>query len=368
MDGVYVGQMSGTSMDGVDTALVRFRSSNSAEILKTRHDPFPETVARSLKSLFSAPDRESRLASIVDAQLADCYAEAVCKLLAAESFESISAIGCHGQTILHCPHADPPFSWQVGDPAAVARRTQIPVVADFRAADLAAGGHGAPLAPAFHRSHFALPGRDRVIVNIGGISNITCIPGDPQADVFGFDTGPGNALSDQWIRRHLDLPYDDSGQWANSAATDKRLLDCLLGDPYFDLPAPKSLDARYFSMQWLDRAIADAAPNAEPEVVQSTLAAFTANSIAKGVRMRMRRVDEIYVCGGGAHNQAIMDGLRACCAAPVESTASLGMPPDYVEAAAFAWLAYCNQAGLPSNLPSVTGAGEHVVLGRVWNP
>ena len=368
MDGIYVGQMSGTSMDGVDTAVVRFRDQRMVEILKTSHQSFPESVRQSVEALFESPDRHSPLASHVDAKLAECYAEAAHATLAGESHGHVVAIGCHGQTIIHCPNANPPYSWQAGDPLAVASLTGIPVVADFRTADMEAGGQGAPLAPAFHSSQFAQVGTSRVIVNIGGISNITCLPSDPSANVIGFDTGPGNSLSDQWIRQELGCPYDDQGRRAASASPDQALLELLLGDPYFEMPPPKSLDARHFNMKRLAEAIAASGSNPSSATVQSTLAAFTADAIAQGIEQRMPDVDEIYVCGGGALNCAMLERLRERSAAPVQTTGALGISPEYVEAVAFAWLACCHRSGQPSNLPSVTGARDAVVLGRVWNP
>ncbi len=368
MDGFYVGQMSGTSMDGVDTALVHLSASRGLQVHQVRHDKFPETLAQDLRSLFDNPEPKSKLAEAVDSDLAALYAQSVQAILTDWDDAEIVAIGCHGQTILHQPDSKNPFSWQAGSPALLARYTRLKVVADFRSADLAAGGQGAPLAPAFHQYLFSVTEKNRAIVNIGGIANVTLLPADFAQSVTGFDTGPGNALSDQWIKLKHGLPFDAAGRMALSAEVDEQLMELFMEDPYFKLQPPKSLDARHFDLKWLQNHLNSLQANRSEVVVQSTLAAFTAESILVGIKLVMPQVDEIFVCGGGANNRAIMQQLAQRSQVLVESTNALGLSADYVEAVAFAWLAYQRLADLPGNLPSVTGADRPAILGKIWEP
>ncbi len=368
MTQVYAGLMTGTSMDGVDCVLATFESRRAGQLLYQSCTAFSPQIQRRLKDLLAAPDPQSALAQELDHELGMLYAEALLEAMAATGMQKIAAAGCHGQTIIHCPDADPPCSWQLGDGTVIASRTGLPVVIDFRTADMRAGGQGAPLAPAFHQSVFASDRESRAVVNIGGIANATCLPANACEPVLGFDTGPGNALLDQWIWRHRGLPYDESGRWALTAAVDIELLSCLLDDPYFNQPIPKSLDCRYFSMDWLAAKMSTLHKKPDPAAVQMTLAALTADTIAMAIEAWMAPVKTIYLCGGGINNAAIVMRLKEVSKRKVMSTEQLGIPPEMVEACAFAWLAMRRMSNLPANLPSVTGASREVQLGRVIMP
>lgn len=367
MEGNYVGIMSGTSMDGVDTALVSLVS-NRVEIQRTRYDPYPDALQVELQNLLASPVRDSALAKKIDHELAMVYVQSVQRLIEGINSSSIKAIGCHGQTLLHCPDAVPPFSWQAGDSTILANQTGIPVVSNFREADMQAGGQGAPLAPRFHQYAFSSNSESLAIVNIGGIANVTCLPSDKTESVIGFDTGPGNVLSDAWTKLHRGHKYDEGGQWALSCEPDERLLKKLMSAPYFSLPVPKSLDIRQFSVEWLQAQIESLGKAIDPSKIQSSIAAFTAESILHGIRNQLPEVQAIYVCGGGAKNQAIMKHLRLRSRVKLSDTSELGIDPDWVEACAFALLAGLRMNNQPGNLPSVTGAKKPVILGTVTQP
>ena len=365
---LFIGMMSGTSLDGIDSVLASFDSDGALRIHDNRYDPYSRDFRSNLKSLLDDPRFDSDLAQEIDRSLGEVYSDSIVRLIDNHSIDGICAVGCHGQTIIHRPDANPPFSWQAGDGSIIARRTKIPVVVDFRTADMQAGGQGAPLAPAFHRYAFQSTHESRAIVNIGGISNVTILSADSGQSVLGFDTGPGNALSDQWTQLHQDQPYDKNGQWALSCPVDENLLELLMDEPYFRQPAPKSLDSREFSMEWLDRKIQESDLKPDPSHIQSTLAALTADSIWLGIQSGMRPVQAIYLCGGGAHNRAIVQRLEKVSKLELKKTDQLGIPPDLVEACAFAWLAERRINNRPGNLPSVTGASREVVLGRIITP
>ena len=364
----YVGLMSGTSLDGIDAVLASFDSKNPVTVHDWLFEPYEESIHHDLEQLLANPQMESDLARKVDEQLGIRYAQVVNRLLADTPIEDVRAIGCHGQTILHSPQAHTPFTWQAGDSSILATRTGIPVVSDFRTADMRAGGQGAPLAPAFHLHAFRDDSESRAVVNIGGIANATYLPAGTSRDVLGFDTGPGNALSDQWIRLHKGLSYDQDGRWAASGRPDEQLLTRLMSDSYFSQPAPKSLDSRQFSLNWLLDQIRESGLELSETVIQSTLAAFTARTIWLGIQSWMPSVSRIYLCGGGAHNLSIAEHLRTACGLVVVGTDELGIPPDQVEACAFAWLAKCYMDDQPANLPSVTGADQPVRLGVLTRP
>ena len=276
----------------------------------------------------------------------------------------VRAIGSHGQTIAHHPRALHPCTVQIGDPNVIAERTRITTVADFRRRDLAAGGEGAPLACAFHRAAMSRPDRQRAVVNIGGIANITILPAD--GDVTGFDSGPGNTLMDGWAERHLGVDMDRDGAWASAGRVDETLLGRLRADPYFEKAPPKSTGREYFNLNWLEGRLHSERRTLPPEDVQSTLCALSAATIAHGIEEFAGREAEVLVCGGGAHNPALMEALRQRLPArKLETTAAAGIGPDWVEAAAFAWLARQTLCGMPGNLPAVTGARRSVVLGAI---
>jgi len=299
----------------------------------------------------------------LDLQTAAIFAEACSALLKKTNYPSrdIIAIGNHGQTIRHRPDIDKPFSLQIGNAARLAKLTGIDVISDFRTADIKAGGQGAPLAPAFHQAIFHHNKINRVIVNIGGIANITVLPSDSTQPVIGFDCCPGNTLLDAWISRHQQRHYDAYGRLAASGKTDATLLARLLLDDFFRLAAPKSTGFEYFNLEWLSAYIDNELSVAD---VQSTLCGLTVLSIIRAINQYAENTDEIFICGGGVHNKELMRRIQSMTKSPVATTEELGVHPDWVEAMAFAWFAYQNVNQQSGNLPSVTGACKTVVLGK----
>lgn len=365
---LYIGLMSGTSMDGIDAALVDF-SKTQPELISTHSHQWPDHIQQALIAARDIPDEQLSTLSSLDLQTAEIFADACFELLKNTSLKAqdIIAIGNHGQTIRHRPDIEQPFSLQIGNAEKLAAITAIDVISDFRTADIKVSGQGAPLAPAFHQAVFQDENINRVIVNIGGISNITILPrnsdgSDAAPAVTGFDCGPGNTLMDAWISRHKQLRYDADGALAASGKTDARLLANLLMDDYFQLAPPKSTGFEYFNLEWLDRHIKDDMEYAD---VQSTLCDLTATSIIRAINQYAQNTDEIYICGGGAHNKDLMRRLQKLTKCSVATTEALGVHPDWVEAMAFAWLAYRNTHQQTGNLPSVTGAEKAVVLGKI---
>ena len=361
MSELYIGLMSGTSLDGVDAALVDFSATRPA-VRATCFLPYPEAVRAEALALNTSGADEIHRGAMLARTISGLYADAVCELLAQTGLgaRAIAAIGCHGQTIRHRP--DCGYTVQLLQPALVAERTGIAVVADFRMRDIAAGGQGAPLVPAFHAGCFRAPGVDRAIVNIGGIANITYLPA--RGTVIGFDTGPGNLLLDMWCMRHRGTPYDAEGAWAASGTVIETLLEQMLADPYFSLHPPKSTGRDDFHEAWLARF---APERHDPADVQATLLELTAATIADALRRFCPGTTELYACGGGASNNALLGRLRQRLpGAHVGTTAELGLDPDWVEAVAFAWLARQTLRGEPGNLAEVTGARGARVLGAIY--
>ena len=362
----YIGLMSGTSVDGIDAVLVSIPVNGQLALLATHQHSFPAAVRNAIQALMHPGPNEIEREGELDVQLGRLFADAVNVLLAKSgiSASSIRAIGSHGQTIRHCPHAPYPFTRQIGNPSVIAEVTGITTVADFRARDLAAGGEGAPLVPAFHHWLFRKPGVHRAIVNIGGIANITWLPAIESSAVLGFDTGPGNTLLDQWIARHRNEPYDRDGAWAASGRVQKDLLARLVADDYFATAPPKSTGREHFNLAWLEQQLVG---NLAPEDIQATLVELTATSIAQGLKFLPEETGEIYICGGGTHNRHLLARLRALLPGiPIATTEILGIDPDWVEAVAFAWLAHQALAGRAGNIPSVTGARHPVLLGGIY--
>lgn len=363
----YIGLMSGTSVDSVDAALVSISQAGALEILATHRHPIPEVVRTAILALMqSGPDEVDREGEL-DMQLGELFADAANQLLkqSGRSASGIRAIGSHGQTIRHRPQTAHRFTRQIGNPSVIAERTGITTVADFRARDIAAGGQGAPLVPAFHEGMFRKTGTNRAVVNIGGIANVTGLPGDPRATVTGFDTGPGNTLLDGWIYHIRGEKLDRDGAWAASGTVRPELLERLLADNYFNLLPPKSSGREHFHLNWLRGALRG---QEAAEDVQATLAELTARSIAEALNRYLPATPaEVYVCGGGVHNRDLLARLQRLLGnIPLSSTRALGLDPDWVEAAAFAWLAHRTLAGKHGNLPSVTGAKHPVVLGGIY--
>lgn len=359
--GIYVGVMSGTSLDGADAVLVDF-STGTPRTRSFASVAFEAELRERILAL-CAPGRDSLdLAGAVAVDLARVYATAVEMTLSSASAHplEVRAIGCHGQTVRHRPERG--FTIQLNDAARLAELTRIDVVADFRSRDVAAGGQGAPLVPAFHEAVFRKRGVARAIVNIGGIANVTWLPGT--GPILGFDCGPGNVLMDAWTFRHRGETYDADGKWASGGTVDRDLLEKLLAEPFLDLPPPKSTGRELFSIEWLEGFL----PNRhEPGDVQATLAEYTAAAIVRAIDRFCPSTDEIFVAGGGARNAHLLSRLRqAASPRPVESTDALGVPAGLVEPLAFAWLAMKCVKREPVDMTSVTGATAPRVLGAIY--
>ncbi|MBV8802059.1 MAG: anhydro-N-acetylmuramic acid kinase, partial [Gammaproteobacteria bacterium] len=302
----------------------------------------------------------ARLANL-DVILGKRFAETVNTLLKNQSLYShqIKAIGSHGQTIRHYP--DRQFTLQIGDPNIIAAETGITTISDLRRGDMAYGGQGAPLVPAFHQYVLSDHAKDRVIVNIGGIANITLLPAKNN-NVIAFDTGPGNTLLDAWTEKHLQKPYDANGDWASQGKINQSLLEKLLSDEYFNLTGPKSTGREYFNLTWLSEYLPK---DLIPVDVQATLTALTAHSIIRSINQYLPN-SEILICGGGVHNNFLMR-LLTCLKQPLCSTQNYGINPDLMEAMAFAWLAKQTIDRKPGNIPSVTGAKCPAILGGIYH-
>jgi len=358
---LYVGLMSGTSLDGIDAVLVDLGQMHPI-LLAKHYAPFDDTLKNDLLALHQPGHNELHRTQLASNQLARLYAAAVNALLTAanSSGAKIKAIGCHGQTIRHCPEYG--YTLQVGNAALLVELTGISVVSDFRSRDIAAGGQGAPLVPAFHDQVLRHPGIHRVIVNIGGISNLTNLP--PDRPTTGFDCGPGNMLMDAWCLQHSGKPFDTNGTWAASGKPLPTLLKQMLNEPFFALPPPKSSGRDLFSIAWLHSKLRG---DERAENVQATLLELTCQTIAQAIQKHCAGATEIYLCGGGTHNQTLRSRLTALlpgCA--VQTTNDIGADSDYLEAIAFAWLAQQTLCGKPANLPLVTGAKHSCILGAVY--
>jgi anhydro-N-acetylmuramic acid kinase len=363
----FVGLLSGTSIDGVDAVVVDF-ASEPPRLVATHSEPVPEELRSSIMRLCSQEPVTLVLLGQTDVALGRLFAKAVKQLLQKASLSSTDmlAIGSHGQTVMHHPHGENRFTLQIGDPNTIAYLTKISTIADFRRKDMAAGGQGAPLAPLFHQDFFGHCGKRRAVLNVGGIANITLLQSDLQTSIVGFDTGPGNVLMDSWIRLKRNLPYDHSGNWAKCGEVSAELLNALLLEPYLGLPAPKSTGRELFNMAWLQDKLRDFG-TLRDEDVQASLLAFTARSIAESVDWRAKGIEEIVVCGGGAHNSALMAALEQLIPlASVISSEQAGLAPDWVEGVAFAWMARKAWMGEAIATGSVTGASRACILGGIY--
>jgi len=361
-----VGVMSGTSVDGIDVVLLEIRDNPAIKILATHSQPFPSQLRSDLLTLMQPGKNEIDRAGELHKALGLVYAQAVNKLigqLEMPTAEEIAVIGCHGQTVRHRPDNKHPFSLQLGCGATLAQQTGISVVTDFRSADMAVGGQGAPFAPFFHHFVFSDENKIRAIVNLGGIANITILNGRNSDTVVGFDSGPANGLMDAWVQKHLNAAFDEDGKWAASGTPNVGLLDCMRKEPYLKRSAPKSTGRERFNYAWIEAMQKQYNQTVSPQDVQSTLGRFTAESIAMQIP---KSVDEIFVCGGGSRNPWLVEQLRETCHAPVKTTLELGVDPQWVEAAAFAWFAHQTLEKKKITIPSVTGAKKSVVTGALY--
>lgn len=360
MPELFVGLMSGTSLDGIDCVIADLTS--APRLVHTRHDAFPPRLRETLLALNTPARNEIHTSALAANALADAYADTAAKLLADAGVRAadISAIGCHGQTVRHNPAEG--YSVQLVNGARLAERAGIAVVCDFRSRDIAAGGEGAPLASAFHRAVFGSTPAGRVIVNVGGMANVTSLAPDGRAG--GFDCGPGNALLDAWTAEHLRKPYDDGGAWAAQGTVLPEVLEALLIHPYFARRPPKSTGRETFNMDWLRQTLTG---TERPVDVQATLLELTASAIAAAVEHDCGDSREVYVCGGGARNAVLLARLAALLPEwTVASTDVLGIEPEWIEALAFAWLAQRALKNEAGNMPAVTGARGSRVLGAIY--
>ncbi len=362
---LYLGLISGTSMDGIDAALADVDSGRCA-LRHALSRPYADSLRAHLFQVVNAPDARS-LDEIgqLDTEIGEAFATAALDLLrdAGVSTSLVSAVGSHGQTLRHQPHGEHPFTWQIGNPHLIAERTGITTVADFRRRDVAAGGEGAPLMPAFHQAVLAGDAENRAVINVGGIANLTWLP--RSGNVTGFDTGPGNCLMDAWATGHLGVAFDRNGEWAANGRIHAELLARFFTEPFLAAEPPKSTGRELFNMKWLERHLKSFRKMVKPEDVQATLCELTARSIADACR-RLGESQRVLLCGGGSHNRELRRRLEAHFpGSQVDTTAAMGLDPDHVEATGFAWLAYRALAGLPGNLPAVTGAQHSVVLGSI---
>ncbi len=367
MSTLYIGLMSGTSIDGIDVALVDFADNDAPKLLDCQTVPYEKSLQEQLHKLCSQSENEVINVGKTDRKLAEAFAAAVQQMLEKHALNAadIKAIGSHGQTIRHVPAGAYGFSVQIGDPNTIAVLTGIDVVADFRRKDIALGGQGAPLVPAFHKAVFQDHQHHRAVVNIGGIANITLLPAD-NSSILGFDTGPGNTLMDAWCKRHTGKAYDKEGAWAATGNVNPLLLKGLLAHPYFKEKPPKSTGREMFHLNWLEQLLATQPDDIKPEDVQATLLALTAQSISQHI-LSLSQVSEVFICGGGAFNPVLLDAIKnEMPGITLTCTDSLNIAADAVEAMAFAWLAYAHIKGLPGNIPDVTGACRPAVLGGLY--
>lgn len=358
---LYIGLMSGTSLDGVDAVLADF-GTHPPKLVATHYLPYSRDLSKRLLALQKNGFDELHHAALISNEIVILYHQAVETVLnkAGITRETIKAIGCHGQTIRHNPHDG--YTLQLGNPALLAELSGIGVVADFRSRDMAAGGQGAPLVPAFHEAALRSPEVHRIILNIGGIANVTDL--NPGSKTNGFDTGPGNMLLDAWVQRHTGRAFDEGGNWASGGHVIPRLLDALLAHPFFSLAPPKSCGREQFNIDWLESNLVGSEP---AEDVQATLLELSARSIVIAIERWCAGPEELAVCGGGAHNDALLRCLSALMPQiRVQTSDMLGIGVDWMEALAFAWLARQALHGLPGNLPSVTGARGARILGAIY--
>lgn len=361
----YVGLMSGTSMDALDAVLVDL-SLSPLRLIAQSSRPLPSDLRQQLMSLTSVAGNELERMAQADTQFGRFCADAVVELLSDAGLTpaEVVAIGSHGQTIRHAPNAVPAYTVQIGDGNTIAQLTGITTVTDFRRRDMVVGGQGAPLVPAFHDALYRSANIERVVLNIGGMANISILPSDGNIPASGFDTGPGNVLLDAWIQHNRGEPYDADGNWARSGTVNPALLESLLSDPYFSLPPPKSTGREYFNPGWTKAHLIEPIP---AEDVQATLCELTALSIVRALQQHAADCRELLVCGGGAYNGFLLGRLsHHLPRCSVSSTEAYGLAPRWIEAIAFAWLARQTLQKLPGNLPSVTGAAAAVVLGAIY--
>lgn len=365
---LFVGLLSGTSMDAVD-ALVADFSQQHPQIIATHNEPFPKSLKESLLAVAHNQNAPLYEVAQLDVQMGQFLGHAVIRLLDLHHINrpQIIAIGSHGQTICHKPDENPPFTVQIGDPHHIVAITGIQTIADFRRRDIALGGQGAPLTPAFHQAFFSSEQENRAVVNIGGICNATFLYKSHQQPTIGFDTGPGNILLDSWIRYHLNKEYDKGGAWAASGQPNKLLLERMLADPYFQKPAPKSTGREYFNINWAQSLLDQLDTTIEPQDVQATLVQLTVNALANDIQQHLPTPGTVILCGGGAYNDYLR--MRLAQQLPnfvIEDSQSYGIPPQWLEAVAFAWFAKQTVDHHIIDLKEITGAKTPSLIGTIY--
>lgn len=361
--------MSGTSLDGIDAGLVEFKD-NKIKLLAFEYFPFSSAIKKDIQHI-SQPESPILLKDYgsLDVKLGILFAKACNGLLAKSNtpHSAVTAIGSHGQTIFHSPESTAAFSLQIGDPNIIAEETGITTIADFRRRDIALGGQGAPLVPAFHHAIFStifdLKKQNINIINIGGIANITHLSSQK---IVGFDIGPGNALLDFWAQKNINTDFDKNGAWAKSGTVDKEFLNYLKLDPYFKLPLPKSTGKEYFSSTWLEKKIKHLHSPISAKNIQASLCRLTAETVIDAIYQYAPQSSHTLICGGGVHNECLIDMIKKGLDHPVSSTEKYGIDPDSIEAMAFAWLARQTINSLPGNLTEVTGAKNPTILGGIY--
>ncbi len=365
----YIGLMSGTSVDAIDAVLMDFSQSNTHMVTSYSQD-IDTQLRQDINSLISA-NHPPKNFEIIDTQFAEASCRAVDQLLKQASINStqVVAIGSHGQTIFHDPKGIPPISLQIGDPQFIANNTGIVTIGNLRQADIDAGGQGAPLACIYHSEVLQSPEEERVVLNLGGIANVTKLPKDINEPIIGFDTGPANTLMDAWIQKHLNKPYDKDGNWAQSGKTNLSLLEIMLEDIYFSQLPPKSTGREHFNLEWLLHLLDTHAQTISTEDIQATLLALTIHSIADSIEIWCPQTEKILLCGGGSENKFLVQHLKNILKEKtIQLTSDYDTPGTWMEAMAFAWLAKLHLENKPGNIPSVTGADKAVTLGMRFNP
>ena len=368
MGRAYIGAMSGTSMDAIDVAVFCFEQTNTPPYtLLAQHRISMPTAVRTAITQIQTQDIPLTLLAQLDHDIGALYAQAILDLLKQQQTQlqpyQIAAIGMHGQTLRHEPRAPTAFTWQAGDANIVAKRTGIITVADFRRADMANGGQGAPLASCFHRFAFHDKDQQVVVVNLGGIANVSLLAKD--GSLISFDCGPGMCLMDRWTQKHQQQSYDDRGLWASQARADARLLACLMKHPFIAMPAPKSACVCDFSLGCLEQCLEQCSP-LSPTQVQATLLAFTAQAIVEALQNCLTTKTRIIVCGGGAYNDTLIKHLKKQTGVQVQLSDDYGLPVQAVETAAFAWLARQRLQNKPASEPATTGVSQATVLGAIY--
>ncbi|TNF65980.1 MAG: anhydro-N-acetylmuramic acid kinase [Gammaproteobacteria bacterium] len=368
----YIGIMSGTSLDAIDSVIISFNDAHP-QLLATNSIAFPQELKKNLTQLITSTEGSLKEIGTLDTQLGEIYAYAATQIIHQSNLSrhEITAIGCHGQTVYHQPNQPYPFTWQLGNMHLIAKTTQITTVGDFRKLDMAYGGQGAPLAPAFHKAVFSDDTEKRMIVNLGGIANISCLNPNNK-HVIGFDTGPSNALLDIWYQKnhpnHNQL-YDDQGSWASTGLVNENLLTLLLADPYFKAPFPKSTGKEYFNLHWLEYYLDLIDQPLKPEDIQATLSQLSAKSIADAIFKAQADTKTIYLAGGGVFNIDLVNRIKTeLHTIAIHTTAKLGIDPLWVEASLIAWLSMMRLEHRRSNIISVTGASEQLSLGTIYLP